>query len=158
MANVFTLTSPAFKHDNPIPVKFTGDGPDVSPALKWENPPEGTKEFILIMDDPDAPTPKPWVHWVIYAIPADTNELPEAVKKSETLDVPKGAFQGLNSWNTVGYRGPAPPPGKVHHYHFQLFALNAAMTLPPGQTKEAVLTAIQGHVLAKTVLTGTYKR
>jgi len=158
MAKTFNLTSPAFKHDSPIPVKYTADGPDVSPALNRENPPQGTKEFVLIMEDPDAPPPKPWVHWVLYEIPADTKELPEAMKKTESLDVPKGALQGLNSWDTIGYRGPAPPTGKVHHYHFQLFALNAPLTLPPGQTRETVVAAMQGHILGKAILTGTYKR
>jgi Raf kinase inhibitor-like YbhB/YbcL family protein len=155
------VTSSAFADNQPIPRKYTGDGQDVSPPLAWKNLPAGTRELALVCDDPDAPTPEPWVHWVIYKIPADTAGLPENVHPQPKLAAPKGALQGLNSWTsgrTVGYRGPAPPPGKAHRYRFQLYALDAPLELPAEADKKALLRAIEGHVLAEGVLTGTYGR
>src|SRR5262249_1100050 len=125
------LNSSAFKNASRIPVKHTGDGEDLSPPLAWNDAPAATKEFALICDDPDAPTPKPWVHWVIDGIPVATKELAEGASSKAAA-----AFvQGTNSWTsgkTVGYRGPAPPPGHgIHHYHFRLYALDQALSLPP---------------------------
>ncbi len=156
------LSSSAFEPNRDIPAKYTADGEDVSPPLSWQGVPEGTQEFVLICDDPDAPTPDPWVHWVMYKIPGSTRSLPEAIPPQERLEQPAGALQGVNSWHTgrrIGYRGPSPPPGSgVHHYHFKLYALDAPLDLPPGATKEEVLRAIQGHVLAQAELVGTYRR
>jgi Raf kinase inhibitor-like YbhB/YbcL family protein len=156
------VTSTAFRNDQPIPTKYTGEGQDVSPPLAWSKLPEGTQELALICDDPDAPTPEPWVHWVIYKIPADANGLPEGVAKDPQLTNPQGAMQGKNSWpsgQTIGYRGPMPPPGHgVHHYHFTLYALKTKLNLEPGLNKKALLKAINGQVIAQGRLTGTYKR
>ena len=153
------IESPAFKNNETIPVQFTGDGKDVSPQLSWSGVPDGTAELALIMDDPDAPTPEPWVHWVIYKIPADTKTLPENVAKTETLTTPAGGMQGKNSWDKVGYGGPAPPPGHgTHHYHFKLYALDQALSVSPGLTKNQLLSAMKGHILAEGELVGTYKR
>jgi Raf kinase inhibitor-like YbhB/YbcL family protein len=154
------LTSGAFEAGAAIPKKFTEDGDDVSPPLNWDNLPPGAKELALICDDPDAPSKEPWVHWVLYKIPADVRELPEGVATSERLESPSGALQGLNSWpsgRTVGYRGPAPPSG-THHYHFRLYALDAPLTLDAKATKTALLKAMKGHVLAEGELVATYKR
>jgi Raf kinase inhibitor-like YbhB/YbcL family protein len=152
------LTSSALSDGSPIPKKHTGDGGDVSPPLAWEGAPAATKEFALVVDDPDAPTPQPWVHWVLYRIPAGTSSLPEGASRSSGLP----GVEGKNSWktgNTLGYRGPAPPPGHgVHHYHFRLYALDTTLTLPPRMDKEAVLGAIKGHILAEAELVGTYER
>jgi Raf kinase inhibitor-like YbhB/YbcL family protein len=157
-----TLKSTAFAHNQPIPKKYTGDGDDVSPPLTWDNVPQGTQELALICDDPDAPTPQPWVHWVIYKIPPDVRELPEGVPDKPKLDSPPGALQGRNSWTsgrTTGYRGPAPPPGHgTHHYHFRLYALDAKLNLSPNADKEALLKAMKGHILGEGLLTGTYDR
>lgn len=154
-----TVRSTAFEPDQAIPRKHTGEGPDVSPPLAWESVPSGTIEFALIVDDPDAPRPEPWVHWLIYKIPADTTALPEGVPASETLDSPAGALQGRNSWGKVGYGGPMPPPGHgLHHYHFKLYALDAALDVQPGLDKAALLKQIKGHILAETELVGTYQR
>ena len=121
------ITSSAFAQGHPIPKKYTGEGDDVSPPLSWSEIPEGTKELVLICDDPDAPTAEPWVHWVIYKIPADAKGLPEGVPRKPRLKEPPGAVQGKNSWpasEAIGYRGPMPPPGHgVHHYYFKLYAL-----------------------------------
>jgi Raf kinase inhibitor-like YbhB/YbcL family protein len=159
----FQLLSDAFDHDTAIPRKYTGEGDDVSPALAWENPPAGTQSFALVCDDPDAPTPKPWVHWVIYGIGANVAQLPKGVPAGKlTFKAPIEAKQGKNSWDsgaTVGYRGPMPPPGHGrHHYHFKLYALDAQLDLEAGATKEQLLAAMKGHVLAEAVLIGTYER
>ena len=117
-----TVTSTAFEPNKPIPKKYTGDGEDASPPLAWTKVPEGTKELALICDDPDAPVGT-WTHWVLYKIPADTTSLPEGLPREKTLNKPAGAVQGVNSWHSdnLGYRGPAPPAGKLHHYHFKLY-------------------------------------
>ena len=155
----FTITSSAFGAGAVVPVRHTGDGVDVSPALTFANAPEGTKELALICDDPDAPTPQPWVHWVIYKIPAGTEQLPENVKTSAGLTQPAGALQGVNSWGAIGYRGPAPPQGHgVHHYHFKLYALDTPLSVKSGMDKQALLTAMKEHILAETELIGTYQR
>jgi len=162
----FTLTSRAFEYGQPIPQKYTGDGEDLSPPLRWDGVPEGTKEFVLICDDPDAPSPdapakEPWVHWVIYGIGADVRGLPEGLAKVDRPQEPPGALQGRNSWpegENLGYRGPAPPPGKPHRYYFRLYALRSPSPTTPGLTKQEVLKQIEGHILAETVLMGTYQR
>lgn len=101
------LKSPAFTEGANIPRKHTCDAEDVSPQLRWDNAPAGTRVFALIVDDPDAPGGT-WVHWVIYDLPGDTKELAEGVTKTETLE--RGAQQGVNDFRRVGYSGPCPPP------------------------------------------------
>ncbi len=161
------LTSPAFEAGQPIPAEHTEDGDDVSPPLEWSGVPEGTKELALICDDPDAPRPDrpakdPWVHWVLYKIPADANGLPEGVAQTARLDDPRGALQGKNSWpkgQTVGYRGPAPPKGSGRHrYFFKLYALDGQLELGPEDDKRALLEAMSGHVIGRGELIGTYER
>ena len=154
-----TVHSTAFDPGQPIPGRHTEDGEDVSPELSWSGLPEGTKELALIVDDPDAPTDEPWVHWVIYRIPADIDALAEGIPYADVLAAPAGALQGLNTWGTVGYRGPAPPPGHgTHHYHIKLYALDDALELEPGLDKKTLLSAIEGHLLAQGELIGTYER
>ncbi len=154
-----SLESAAFAAGKPIPVDYTGDGKDRSPPLSWSDPPARTRSLALVMDDPDAPTEQPWVHWVLYSLPGDLRVLPEGLPTSATLKNPPGAEQGRNSWNTTGYRGPAPPRGSgVHHYHFTLYALDAALDLELNLDKASLLEAIDGHVLARGELVGTYQR
>ena len=155
---VLTIQSTAFANDAPMPTRCTGDGQDISPALTWSGLPEGTKELALICDDPDAPTPEPWVHWVLYRIRSATPGLPENVAASETLSDLSGAVGGTNSWGRSGYGGPAPPAGLVHHYHFKLYALDRALNLSPGLDKKHLLSAMEGHILAQGELVGTYQR
>ena len=115
--------------------------------------------MALIVDDPDAPSAEPWVHWVLYKIPPSTTALAEGVPTTRTLSQPFGAVQGINSWRTVGYRGPAPPPGHgTHHYHFKLYALDAVLPLEAGLDKKKLLAAMAGHVVGETELIGTYSR
>ena len=158
MATV-TITSPAFLHGQPIPPRHTVNGADVSPMLRWVGVPEQTKELALICDDPDAPTPQPWVHWVLYKIPAGTTGLPEQIMPAAKLDAPVGALQGLNSWQTIGYRGPAPPPGHgTHHYHFKIYALDTALDVREAIDDAALRRAMAGHIIAEGELIGTYER
>jgi hypothetical protein len=155
------ITSRAFDHNQPIPVKHTGDGDDKSPPLAFADVPGEAKSLALIVDDPDAPTPQPWVHWVLYNIPAGAGGLPEAEPRKPKLIEPAGAIQGVNSWpsDNLGYRGPAPPAGHgVHHYHFKLYALDAPLDLAPGATKDDLLAAMKNHVLAEAELVGAYER
>jgi Raf kinase inhibitor-like YbhB/YbcL family protein len=151
------IASSAFHHGAHIPTKYTGDGEDVSPPLAWDQAPTDTKQFALICDDPDAPTAQPWVHWVLYLIPAKISALPEGMTSSPQL-----GLEGQNSWRdgkTIGYRGPAPPPGHgVHHYHFRLYALGTELSLPTAADKQTVLNAMDGHILAACELIGTYER
>lgn len=158
------LSSTAFDDGGPIPAKYTEDGDDLSPPLSWSGVPEGTKELALICDDPDAPSPKrpapsPWVHWVIYKIPADVEVLPEGIPAAARLDDPPGALQGKNSWPTTGYRGPAPPPGSgTHRYVFKLYALDTELDVEPEIDKATLLSEMSGHVLGEGRLIGTYER
>ena len=115
-----------------IPKQYTGDGNNLSPPLRWSDTPDKTKSFALICDDPNA-SRDTWVHWVIYNIPADVRSLSEGIPNREMLD--NGAKQGKNDFGTVGYGGPAPPPGPPHRYFFKLYALDTMLDLPPGATK-----------------------
>lgn len=155
------LTSTAIAQGQPIPKRHSGDGENLSPALAWDEPPAGTRQFALLCDDPDAPTPQPWVHWVIAGLSPALRGLPEGLPRQGTLKAPLAAVQGMNSWTSdnLGYRGPSPPHGHgTHHYSFRLYALDRELALPPGADKAALLNAIRGHVLAEAVLMGTYER
>ena len=149
------LKSSALQNGTDVPRKYTCDAGDVSPLLRWEKAPAGTKAFVLIVDDPDAPAGT-WVHWVIYDLPAQTKELTEGTAKTETL--PNGTKQGVNDFHRIGYSGPCPPPGLPHRYFFKLYALDAPTDLNPRATKQQLLEAMKGHVLAQTELFGRYKR
>lgn len=155
----FSLSSSAFLHNQKIPLRYARDGEDVSPPLAWSGVPEGTAELALICDDPDAPMATPFVHWVLYGLSPDVAGLAEGVPNQGELTDPVRARQGQNSWGKTGYGGPAPPHGHgVHHYHFTLYALSRRLELAPGLTKEKLLAAMDGAVLAKTRLTGLYER
>jgi Raf kinase inhibitor-like YbhB/YbcL family protein len=164
-----TVTSAAFKNGATIPAQYTADGKNVSPPLAWSGAPSGTHEFALILDDPDAPTPQPFVHWVIYKIPGSATGLPEAVPMGATASVAGAtASQGATGFAMFarrggpppdpGYRGPAPPPGKPHHYHFKVYALNAPIDPQDGMTKDQLLTAMEGKIVAQGELVGVYER
>jgi Raf kinase inhibitor-like YbhB/YbcL family protein len=156
-----TITGGAFQAGQPIPKPYTGDGDDRSPPLSWTGVPAGAKELALICDDPDAPSPQPWVHWVIYKVPAETKSLEEGIPRKPRPPKPAGALQGVNSFDSdnIGYRGPAPPKGHgVHHYHFRLYALDKPLDLEPALDKKAVLAAMEGHILAQGEIVGAYQR
>ena len=145
------VSSPAFSPGDSIPKKHTSEGPDVSPALTWTGLPEGTKEVALICEDPDAPRPEPWVHWVVYKIPATQTGFPEGSVQ--------GTLEGENDFGRTGYGGPMPPKGHgVHHYHFKIYALDAELEVDAGLTKDQLLETMRGHVIAEGELIGTYER
>jgi Raf kinase inhibitor-like YbhB/YbcL family protein len=149
------LTSTAVTPGQPIPTKYTADGPDHSPPLAWDEVPAGVQSFALVADDPDAPRGT-WVHWVLYNLPADTDSLAEAVPPTKTLA--NGAAQGSNDFGRLGYGGPAPPRGKPHRYFFKLYALDAVPQLAPGATKAQLEAAMRGHIVAQAELMATYQR
>ena len=148
------LTSSAFSNGQPIPVKYSCKGGDVSPALAWTDPPAGTQSFALIMDDPDAPSGT-WVHWVLFNIPITAHAWPENTPKDAELV--NGARQGKNSGGQIGYSGPCPPSG-THRYFFKLYALDTTLSLSSNADKKAVLAAMEGHILAQAELMGTFSK
>jgi Raf kinase inhibitor-like YbhB/YbcL family protein len=154
-----SVQSPAFPKGGVIPDGYSSYGQDVSPPLRWSEAPWGTQAIVVLLEDPDAQSPKPYVHWVLYNLPADTRELPAGLPKLGRLKDPRGALHGLNSRGSLGYFGPRPPAGDPpHRYHFQVFALDAPLGFNPGVNRQAVLNAMAGHVLAKGELVGTYQR
>jgi len=150
------LRSASFAHEHEIPSKHTCEGEDTAPALEWDGAPHGTKSFALIVDDPDAPDPRApkmtWVHWVLYGIPSQVHALPEGARS-----LPAGTREGLNDWKRTGYRGPCPPVGR-HRYFLKLCALDSALGDLGTPTKAQLEKAMEGHVLAKAELVGTYQK
>jgi Raf kinase inhibitor-like YbhB/YbcL family protein len=146
------LTSSAFKEGEMIPQKYTCDGSNISPPLKWDSIPAQAKSLALIADDPDAPMGT-WVHWVIFNIPPGLSGLPENIPPKDSL--PNGSLQGKNDFRNVGYGGPCPPGG-THRYFFKLYALDIMLELKPGCAKADLLEAIQGHIVAEGQLMGKY--
>jgi Raf kinase inhibitor-like YbhB/YbcL family protein len=151
------LTSTAFTDGGAIPAQYTCDGDNVSPPLAWSGVPAGTKSFVLICDDPDAPG-KTWVHWVAYCIPGEAQSLAEGLPTLKILRQHGSMEQGVNDFRLVGYGGPCPPPGKPHRYYFKLFALKTPPEVGPGATKADVERAMAGKVVDQTQLMGTYQR
>ena len=150
-----TVLSSAFQEGDKIPAKYTCEGQDVSPPLAWSEPPAGTRSLALIVDDPDAPGGV-FTHWLLFNIPPDSRELPEAVPAQAELD--SGALQGKTDFGRTGYGGPCPPPGRPHRYQFTLYALDQPLDLEGGASKKQLLSAMEGHILAQGQLTGTYQR
>jgi Raf kinase inhibitor-like YbhB/YbcL family protein len=157
-----SLQSPAFKNDQPLPPRYTGDGAFKSPPLAWSGLPPTTKELALVVHDADVPLERYSVHWVLYNIPASTKGVPEDLPATPTLARPaplQGATQGPNALKRIGYLPPKPFAGSgLHRYVFTLYALDADLPLPEGLTKEQLLAALDGHVIAKSVLTAVYER
>jgi len=147
------LTSSAFDHEESIPKQYTCDGAGISPPLTISDIPPNAKSLALIMDDPDVPKSIRqdgiWDHWVIFNIPASTTHIAEAEEPSGT--------PGTGTANTTTYYGPCPPD-REHHYFFNIYALDTLLDLPRGSTKNQVLEAMKGHVLAKAILIGLYKK
>jgi hypothetical protein len=161
---ILVVTCSEFGHGQRMPFECVRDGENRSPALRWKAAPEGTRSYALICDDPDAPREEPFVHWLLYGIPAGAigvplREIPGGISKGERPGEIPGALQGRNDFGDLGYDGPQPPQGHgVHHYHFKLFALDAALPLRPGLRKPELLRELEGHVLATGHVIGTYSR
>lgn len=152
----FQLSSPAFGNEQPIPAKYTADGENLSPPLEWADPPRGTKSFILIAEDPDAPSGT-FRHWGLYNISGDRTLLPEGVghgQKTEDLGM------GINDFGEPRYLGPAPPKGHgTHHYHFKLAALDVeALSQAPNLRVADIWKAAEEHMIGQAELVGTYAR
>jgi Raf kinase inhibitor-like YbhB/YbcL family protein len=149
------LTSTAFAANAEIPTAYTCEGGDDAPPLAWTDAPVGTKSFALIVDDPDAPDPKApkmtWVHWVAYDLPPATNALPEGGK------LPTGGREGVNDWKRTGWGGPCPPIGR-HRYFFKLYALDLVLPDLNQPSKAQLEKGMEGHILAKAELVGTYQK
>jgi hypothetical protein len=152
----FELTSTAFEQGEPIPEKYSCDGEDISPPLAWGDPPAGTQSLALVMDDPDAPGGT-WDHWILFNISPNLRELQENLPITGKNVDPDAIFVGNNSWGRAGYGGPCPPSG-THRYFFKLYALDTTINLLPGATKQQLLNAMDGHILAEAELMGTFSR
>ena len=155
------LTSPAFPDGSEIPDKYTQQVQDaVSPELEWTNVPMGTVTFALLFHDPDVALQRKLAdvtHWIAWNIPGTATKLPEGVKPEATS--PDGMIQGKNTRGAAGYMGPgAPPTGPDHHYTFELFALDTKLDLGPDATREAVMSAMEGHIIGKAVWEGRFHR
>jgi Raf kinase inhibitor-like YbhB/YbcL family protein len=137
-----------------IPKQYTADGENVSPPLSWSRGPTDTREYVLIVEDADSGGSQPTIHWMVFGIPASTTSLPEGASGRGDL------IQGVNYKGDNKYSGPDPEPGKVHHYFFQVFALNSPTNLAPGADKKAVAAALAGggKVWSKGELVGIYQR
>ncbi|MCG6887537.1 MAG: YbhB/YbcL family Raf kinase inhibitor-like protein [Proteobacteria bacterium] len=150
------IITQAFENGATIPVQYTCDGQDISPAIIWYDVPASAKSLALIVDDPDAPDPaapkKTWVHWVLYNLPIESSGLPEAVST-----LPTGTQEGVNDWQRTGYGGPCPPIGQ-HRYFFKLYALDAVLPDLKQPTKEQLEAAMQDHILEEDQLVGVYQR
>jgi Raf kinase inhibitor-like YbhB/YbcL family protein len=148
----FSLESAGFRNGGEIPRKYARAGDNLSPPLSWRDAPAGTKSFVLIIADPDAPSGT-FYHWAVYDIPADRSQLPEgAGSKSADLS------QGVNGFGDASYDGPQPPKGHgVHHYYFRLAALDVASLNPRGKTVAEIWAQARAHMLAQTELIGTYE-
>lgn len=152
----FAITSSAFVDQGEIPIRYTCEGEDVSPPLKWTDLPVGTESFVLIVDDPDAPDPAAprivWVHWVPYKLPAAARQLTEAVTRSA---LPPGTCEGTNDWKRPGYGGPCSQIGR-HRYFHKIHALNTVLPALRDPTKAAIEKAMADHILGKAEIVGTY--
>ncbi len=152
------VTSDAFTAGDTLPRRYTQQGDDVSPPLRWDDVPPGTREVAVLCEDPDAPATKPFAHWVVCGLAPSVTALPENIDKvvaprEERLQ------QGTNSAHRIGYLGAAPPPGHgTHHYHFQVFALDAPLRFDRAPSRDDLVDAMRGHVIAWGDLVGTFER
>jgi Raf kinase inhibitor-like YbhB/YbcL family protein len=153
----FRLFSAAFENGGVIPDLYssTRQGKNLSPPLRWQDPPAGTQSFAIISDDPDIPLPFVFTHWVLYNIPPDRRELEEGIPAQQLFA--DGMVQGKNSFRRNAYLGPSPPFG-THRYYFRIYALDQKLEPDPRMTKKRLLREMEGHVLAQAELMGIYGR
>ncbi len=155
------VESPTMSTGELMSREYTPDGRNISPPIAWRNLPEGTRQIAVILEDHGAGNPPPWVHWVIYNIPATATGLPAELPIYADAPMPAeltGATQGNNGWNRAIYRGPAPQPERIHHYNFVVYALDAELNLPRGLTRAELLESIEGHVIGKGEMVPFYER
>jgi len=152
--SVVRLTSPAIGSDARLPETLSSYGANRSPPLAW-TPVAGARSYAVVLDDPDAPGARPFVHWLIWNIPGGVTALPQGLSTAARLADPPGATQGRNDNDGIGYFGPHPPSG-VHHYHFHVFALDTPLSLAPGAGRGALSAAMNGHLLGVGELVATF--
>jgi len=165
-----TVESTAFKDGESLPDDYSSFGKNVSPPLSWSGAPATTRQFAVVCHDPDAPMPGGFTHWVVYKIPASAKGLPEAVPAGANVTASglAGAIQGANGFAAFtrrggpppepSYRGPAPPAGPAHHYHFTVYAIDGAVDLQPGLDRNGLLKAIEGHIVGQGEVVGLYRK
>jgi hypothetical protein len=157
-----TVTSPTLKANEVVPIDHTADGRNVSPALSWTGAPANTRQFALVYDDPDVVFGgQTFVHWVVYKIPGTAKGLPAELPMDAVLTAPAdiaGSIQGLSGFKRTGYRGPAPPAGKPHHYTWTVYALDAELPLEPGLNRNQLMEAMKGHIIGQGSLVAIYER
>jgi Raf kinase inhibitor-like YbhB/YbcL family protein len=146
-AQMMLVSSPAFSPGGPIARSYSADGKNEMPPLSWSALPAGTKSLALIVEDPDAPSPQPFVHWTAWNISPVARGLADGLA---------GGVQGANGTGKSGWFGPHPPDAKPHRYYFQLFALDTRLDLPAGAGRDALLAAMTGHVVGKGRLLGVF--
>jgi Raf kinase inhibitor-like YbhB/YbcL family protein len=142
------VESIAFKEGGEIPLKYSAYGNNISPPLSWSGVPDKAESLVLILDDPDAPSSEPFVHWIVCNIPPTSSGIAEG-------QVPENVVLGANGMNRPTYFGPRPPEG-THRYYFRLFALDKLIGLRPGANRADIEKSMDGHVIAKGQLMGTY--
>lgn len=147
------VTSTAFKEGEAIPPQYTCDGVNISPSLEW-TPAPGAKTLAIVCDDPDAPAGT-WTHWLVYNLPGATMGLIENMPAQDKVG--GGGMQGTNDFGKIGYGGPCPPRG-THRYFFKVYVLDSELPLKPGATKDQLMKAMEGHVIAQGQLAGLYSR
>jgi len=152
-AGTLQVTSPSFRANAAVPARYSAYHDGISPALAWSRV-DKAKSYALLVEDPDAPMATPFVHWVAWNIPSNATSLPEGLQGKAHAG---GMVQGASGTGKPGYFGPRPPVADPpHHYHFEVFALDATLALPASADRDALVKAMQGHVLAKGELVGTY--
>jgi len=161
---VILVSSPTLKDGQPMPRQYTPDGRNDSPPIQWSSVPPSARELMVFCEDPDAGNPPPYVHWVVYHVPPTATGLPEAMPIDPSAPLPpelRGTVQGTNGFRRAIYRGPAPPSGSPHHYHFVVYALDAVVEQKPHtppMTRAELLDASKGHIVGKGELVATYER
>jgi Raf kinase inhibitor-like YbhB/YbcL family protein len=143
-----TITSASFAANAPIPVDHTCDGADQSPQLSWTSMPGTTRSIAVVLDDPDAPSGT-FTHWLLWNVAAETRTLPPGAMG--------GGMAGTNDFGKVGYNGPCPPKGKLHHYRFNVYGLDTILKLKATDKRSDLDTALHGHVVAQGMLAGTFE-
>ncbi len=155
------VESPTMKTGEMMAKEYTPDGRNVSPPITWSNLPQGTRQIAVVCEDFAAGNPPPWVHWIIYKIPPSATGLPANLPIDTAAAMPieiAGAVHGYNGWRRPMYRGPAPPAGKPHLYHFVVYALDAALDLPPRLTRDELHEAMKGHIIGQGEIVPIYER
>jgi Raf kinase inhibitor-like YbhB/YbcL family protein len=143
------ITSPAFKDGERVPQQYTCEGPNISPPLQFSDVPQNAESLVLIVEDPEADA-KPWVHWLVYNIPA-------SVRGFEENSIAAGSIQGICNGGTYGYEGPCPPD-RPHGYLFKLYAVDKMLDVPASADRKFILKEIEGHIVEEALLRGTYPK